>query len=134
MIGTHKNAPCRPGPANSDGPDRTPVALPTWKRGLDLFCLLLAAPALIPIMAVIALGIRLSSRGSVLFRQERIGFRGRPFLCYKFRSMKQSAETQFHQAYLEKLISSDAPMAKLDAQDHRLSGFGALLQIGRAHV
>ena len=122
------NAPCRPGPENPDASDRTPIALPPWKRGLDLLCLLFAAPALIPIMAVIALGIRLSSRGSVLFRQERIGFRGRPFLCYKFRSMKESAETQFHQAYLETLISSDKPMAKLDAQDHRLSGMGTLLR------
>ncbi len=128
MIGTYKIAQCRPGSPNPDVSGQTSMALPRWKRGLDLICLLAAAPALIPIMTIIAVGIRLSSRGSVLFRQERIGLGGQPFLCYKFRSMKESAETQSHQAYLEKLISSDTPMAKLDAQDQRLSRMGALLR------
>src|SRR5207249_3517411 len=47
---------------------------------------------LAPLMAVIALAIRLSSRGSILYRQERMGLDGRSFQMYKFRSMRVDAE------------------------------------------
>lgn len=104
-------------------------ALPFWKRALDIVCLLFAAPALLPVMAIIALGIRLSSRGPVLFRQERIGLRGRPFTCFKFRTMKCTAETRSHEAYFQKLMNSDAPMKKLDSSgDGRILGIGILLR------
>ena len=62
------------------------------KRGLDL---LLAAVGLIllsPIMAVIALGIRLTTDGPVLFRQVRVGLDGREFRLLKFRTMVENAE------------------------------------------
>ena len=80
-------------------------------------------------MAVIALGIRLSSRGPVLFRQERIGLHGRPFVCFKFRTMKCKADTHSHEAYFQKLMESDAPMKKLDSRgDGRILGIGILLR------
>src|SRR5258705_544377 len=103
-------------------------ALPLWKRGLDFACLLLAAPALVPLMAFIALAIRLSSRGPVLFRQERIGLRGRPFVFFKFRTMKHAAETRSHEAYLKSLIGSNVPMKKLDEEDDRVLRVGVLLR------
>jgi exopolysaccharide production protein ExoY len=104
------------------------AALPLWKRTLDFACLFLAAPALVPLMALIALAIRLSSRGPVLFRQERIGFGGQPFVCFKFRTMRHAAETRSHEAYLESLISSNVPMKKLDAEDNRVLRIGVLLR------
>jgi lipopolysaccharide/colanic/teichoic acid biosynthesis glycosyltransferase len=62
------------------------------KRLLSLllsgFCLAIAAP----VMAVIALAIRLDSPGPVIFRQRRIGKDGKPFTLYKFRSMRHSVE------------------------------------------
>jgi len=79
-------------------------------------------------MGVIAIGIRLSSPGPILFRQERIGFRGQPFTCFKFRTMRQAAETKSHKEYLEKLINSETPMEKLDLHDPRVSKVGALLR------
>jgi exopolysaccharide production protein ExoY len=102
--------------------------LPHWKRGLDYACIVLALPAVLPLMALIALAIRLCSKGPVLFRQERIGLLGQSFICFKFRTMSVEAETQSHQAHLEKLINSTAPMTKLDGTDPRIIRIGHLLR------
>ena len=104
------------------------VALPLWKRALDIGCIIFALPAVLPVMAVIALAIRISSRGPILFRQERIGFLGKPFICLKFRTMRAEAETRSHEAYLEKLIQSAVPMDKLDGADGRIFPFGLFLR------
>jgi lipopolysaccharide/colanic/teichoic acid biosynthesis glycosyltransferase len=80
-------------------------------------------------MLVISGIIKLCSSGPVLFRQERIGFKGKPFICLKFRTMHVQAETVSHQAHLEKLINSSTPMKKLDADgDRRIFRFGRLLR------
>jgi Undecaprenyl-phosphate glucose phosphotransferase len=62
------------------------------KRAMDI---ILASVALIPVgilMAVIAILIKLTSRGPVFYRQERCGLNGRPFLMLKFRTMRVDAE------------------------------------------
>jgi exopolysaccharide production protein ExoY len=102
--------------------------LPLWKRSLDIALVVFAAPAWLPLMAVIALLIRLSSSGPVLFRQERVGLHRRRFMCLKFRTMRQDAETRRHRAYLESLIESDAPMKKLDSEDDRVLPIAGLLR------
>ena len=96
---------------------------------MDLICLIIAAPALVPLMFVMALIIRFSSRGPILFRQERIGLHGRSFVCFKFRTMRVDAETRSHEVYLEKLINSSAPMKKLDYKgDRRILPIGHMLR------
>jgi lipopolysaccharide/colanic/teichoic acid biosynthesis glycosyltransferase len=128
-MGTQLNAHGKQGAVNcSNEWCQSPDPLPLWKRALDLGCLLFMAPALVPVMAFVALGVRLSSPGHILFRQERIGLRGRPFTLFKFRTMVQCAETKSHQEYLATLIHSDVPMEKLDANDKRVSRFGAMLR------
>ena len=60
-----------------------------------IFDVLLATAMLIlgvPLMLLVALLIRLDSKGPVMYRQERVGLRGRTFILYKFRSMHQNAE------------------------------------------
>ena len=57
------------------------------KRLFDCLCVLLALPLLIPILAVVALAVRLTSRGPVVFLQQRMGRHGRPFTILKFRTM-----------------------------------------------
>jgi lipopolysaccharide/colanic/teichoic acid biosynthesis glycosyltransferase len=62
------------------------------KRALDLFCSVALLLVLAPLLAAIALAIKLGSRGPVLFRQERIGRGGRRFAVLKFRTMVEGAD------------------------------------------
>lgn len=62
------------------------------KRGFDLVAALLAGIVLLIPMLVIALIIRMDSPGGALFRQERLGKNGKPFMMVKFRSMRMDAE------------------------------------------
>lgn len=70
--------------------------MPDWqlhiKRLLDVACALITLIILLPIMLYIALRVKLSSPGPVFFSQERIGYKGKPFYMYKFRSMLNDAE------------------------------------------
>ncbi len=58
------------------------------KRALDTLAALLLAPLLMVPFALVALAIRFDSRGPVLFRQERLGYRGQSFRVAKFRTMR----------------------------------------------
>ena len=62
------------------------------KRMMDLTCALLGLVVLSPLLAVVAVAIKLESRGPVFYRQWRIGRDGRPFRMVKFRSMVQNAD------------------------------------------
>lgn len=62
------------------------------KRGLDLGCVLLAAPLWVPLCAVIALAIRLEGRAGALFLQPRVGLNGEVFTAWKFRTMRPGAD------------------------------------------
>jgi len=63
-----------------------------FKRGTDFAISLLALIILSPVLAVIAFAIKSGSKGPVIFRQERAGKGGRPFVFYKFRTMKADVE------------------------------------------
>ncbi|MBV9491804.1 MAG: sugar transferase [Verrucomicrobia bacterium] len=104
------------------------VAMPLWKRGLDLTFMLLSLPVWLPVMVFIALWIKVVSPGPIFFRQERIGFLGRRFMILKFRTMKVNVETQSHERYLEQLVRDNCPMTKLDAGDPRIIRGGRLLR------
>ena len=69
------------------------------------------------------------SPGPALFLSERVGFRGRRFICFKFRTMKVNADTGVHKRHLEDLMRLDAPMVKMDTKgDSRLIPFGSALR------
>jgi len=105
------------------------IALPRWKRVLDCTLILVSIPFLVPLVVVIAFIIKRKSAGPVLFQQKRIGFGGQPFMCLKFRTMHCGAETVSHQGHLQQLITSDAPMTKLDnSGDSRIIPFGKILR------
>ena len=57
-------------------------------------------------MLLIALLIRSVSVGPILFRQERVGYLGRRFMCFKFRTMFVDADTTSHQGHLHQLMNS----------------------------
>jgi lipopolysaccharide/colanic/teichoic acid biosynthesis glycosyltransferase len=58
------------------------------KRIFDVAASVVALAVLLPVLFVLAVAVRLDSRGPVLFRQERVGLRGRRFRIHKFRSMR----------------------------------------------
>lgn len=62
------------------------------KRLFDILLSLPAAVILLPFFVVVAVAIKLSSRGPAVFRQERAGRNGKPFVFYKFRTMKLDVE------------------------------------------
>jgi len=102
---------------------------PRWKRKLDLALMLAAAPLVVPLGLLVALMVKLVSPGPVLFKQERVGYRGRRFLCLKFRTMAVNADTGVHAGHVVHLMKSGRPMAKLDAVgDTRLIPGGWLLR------
>jgi lipopolysaccharide/colanic/teichoic acid biosynthesis glycosyltransferase len=103
--------------------------VPVWKRALDLTCIVAALPALVPVFLALAAGIKCVSPGPVLFLSERVGYRGRRFICFKFRTMKVNANSEAHRRHLADLMRSDAPMVKMDASgDPRLIPLGKLLR------
>lgn len=65
-----------------------------FKRSLDLFLGTIAVVLLSPILVVIAILIKLEDGGPVLFKQNRVGYGGGDFLCWKFRTMALDAEDQ----------------------------------------
>lgn len=103
--------------------------MPSPKRILDLTCCLIALPILAMFTLLVAVCMPLLSPGPVFFRQERIGYRGRPFRIYKFRTMSVAADTTVHKQYFSELIGSKAPMVKMDARgDSRLIPGGWLIR------
>jgi lipopolysaccharide/colanic/teichoic acid biosynthesis glycosyltransferase len=103
---------------------RLQEAMPIVRRSVDVVAgglgLLLAAPLLLSV----ALAIKLTSRGPAVFRQERIGQRGRPFLMYKLRTMSADAEAQ--KARLRADGGEDVRFKM--ARDPRVTPIGRLLR------
>ena len=79
----------------------------------------------LPIMALIAFAIRMNSPGPILFRQERCGLHGRPFVMLKFRSMETNAAQRQHE--LATLNEMGGPVFKL-TNDPRVTKVGAFLR------
>jgi exopolysaccharide biosynthesis polyprenyl glycosylphosphotransferase len=92
--------------------------MPDWqfsvKRLMDIGVSLLALILLIPVYLFIAIGILITSGGPIIFRQERIGKFGKPFVIYKFRTMVHNAE-------------QDGPQLS-SSVDTRVTPFGRLLR------
>jgi polysaccharide biosynthesis protein PslA len=70
--------------------------IPEWqqniKRLIDIVAALLGMALLLPLLLYTAIRVRFSSKGRIIFAQERIGYKGKPFMIYKFRSMYEDAE------------------------------------------
>jgi exopolysaccharide production protein ExoY len=103
--------------------------IPPWKRFLDVTLVFLLMPFSIPIGIIIYTFIKIVSPGPAFFRQQRVGYLGRRFMCLKFRTMKVDADTGVHQAHLKQLMTANQPTRKLDcAGDKRLISGGMWLR------
>jgi len=103
--------------------------IPLWKRAIDIAGSLVALLLLSPLLLLVALLIKIVSPGPVLFRQKRVGYLGRVFTLWKFRTMHVNADTTLHQNYLRELIRNEKEMTKLDhGRDPRIIPLGNLLR------
>lgn len=100
-----------------------------WKRSVDIAGSVVALLLLSPLLLAVALLIMIVSPGPVLFRQDRVGYRGKVFTMWKFRTMHVHANPTVHQDYLHELINNGKKLTKLDnGKDHRIIPFGILLR------
>jgi exopolysaccharide biosynthesis polyprenyl glycosylphosphotransferase len=95
------------------------------KRTFDFLMASLLLIVLSPMLLVIALAVRVSSRGKVLYRSIRPGVGGEPFACFKFRTMRDDADQL--QADLESLNEASGPLFKI-RDDPRMTAVGRFLR------
>jgi exopolysaccharide biosynthesis polyprenyl glycosylphosphotransferase len=96
-----------------------------WKSFSEFWMALLIIFVLSPIMLLVALLIKITSKGPVIFKQERVGLRGRKFYIYKYRTMVVDAEQQKEK--LMALNESDGPAFKIK-KDPRIIPIGTFLR------
>jgi lipopolysaccharide/colanic/teichoic acid biosynthesis glycosyltransferase len=134
-------SPIRP-PGVSSQPHAPCVALvpdggPCWSRlsttvmrSLDIFIALLALVVLAPLMLVIALLIRVTSKGPILFRQTRVGYLGRPFVMMKFRSMYAECDDKVHRDFVIRMLSEEEGARGAPDGAFKLAGDPRITPIG----
>jgi len=118
-----------PSAEQSIGTNRSPV----YKRPFDVLVATLLLVLTAPVAAVVALIVKFTSPGPILFRQERLGQNARPFTLYKFRTMYHGAGAEPHREYF-KLYRRGArapgqarPIYKL-RRDPRITPLGGTLR------
>ncbi len=103
---------------------------------LDIALALLALALLWPVMLMVAIMVKLTSRGPVIFRQQRLGMGGVPFTFYKFRSMTVNTDDRIHREYTAQLIRAGsgggAPAAKGgEAASYKMKADPRVTRFGR---
>lgn len=103
------------------------------KRSTDIVVSAIALVVLSPLLALIAIAVRLDSRGPALFRQTRVGRHEEPFTLLKFRSMSDRADDGIHRKAIEKVFAgeaiSDDPKSPFKlTTDPRVTRLGAFLR------
>ena len=100
-----------------------------FKRFLDLFIILLFSPIIIPIMLILAILTKLTSKGPIFYGHPRVGKNGKPFKCWKFRSMCINS-----QEILKEILETNPQMRAEWEKDHkfvndpRVTKFGKFLR------
>ena len=95
------------------------------KRLMDIICSMSALIVLAPILIVVAILIKIESKGPVIFSQERVGINNKKFKMYKFRSMVVNAEDMKEK--LEKQNERKGPMFKIK-NDPRITKIGRFIR------
>ena len=104
-------------------------SIPLWKRMTDIVGSLIAVVLFSPAFLIVSAYIKMVSRGPVLFKQERVGLKGKKFILWKFRTMEVNADVNTHKNHMVDILKNDAPMKKLDLiDDARIIPFGKILR------
>jgi lipopolysaccharide/colanic/teichoic acid biosynthesis glycosyltransferase len=109
-------------------------ALLRVKRVMDIAGSLLMVIVCLPLFAAIALAVRLTSKGPILFRQDRIGQYGRRFTFLKFRSMRVNNDESVHKEYVKQLIAGVAERVPTNGNGEgvfKLAGDKRITPIGK---
>ena len=103
------------------------------KRAFDLAIASFALLIFSPLWFLIAVLIKLDSRGPVIYKQERVGMDGRIFLFYKFRTMRADADDRLHREYQEKLIAGrpEANVGDVEKPAYKLRADARITRLGR---
>jgi Undecaprenyl-phosphate galactose phosphotransferase WbaP len=96
------------------------------KRFMDLFIVIVGGLFVLPFLLIIALLIRITSRGPVLYRHKRLGMNGKYFYAYKFRSMVVDSQER-----LEKLLESNPERKREWEKNHKLANDPRVTGIGK---
>jgi exopolysaccharide biosynthesis polyprenyl glycosylphosphotransferase len=115
LLGTIHSTSIFHTPLLEISPDLMPAWQQSLKRLIDIFVSIIAMIILIPAYVGVAIGIKLTSSGPVLYRQKRIGVHGKPFTMIKFRSMYCDAE------------KNGVPQLS-SKEDPRITSFGSFLR------
>jgi exopolysaccharide production protein ExoY len=99
------------------------------KRCIDIVGALVGLLLALPAMVIVAIAIKLESRGPIFFAHQRLGRGGRLFRCWKFRSMHEDAERRLHadEALRHHYVSNHFKIPH--RLDPRITGFGSFLRI-----
>jgi exopolysaccharide biosynthesis polyprenyl glycosylphosphotransferase len=122
-------------PANPQGRQLASVTKRIMDLVVSLFLLVMASP----LLALIAIAVKLSSEGPVLFRQQRVGQYGKAFTFLKFRSMYVNNDPSEHREYVSQLIAGEAKVNPCTARgtvtavykltnDRRITKIGGFLR------
>lgn len=103
------------------------------KRSSDIVIAALALLLAAPLWLLIALLIKLDSRGPVFYLQERVGMDGRLFLCYKFRTMTPGADSKVHREYQKQFIAGRAEANLGDGEQpvYKFQSDARITRVGR---
>ncbi|MBC8066584.1 MAG: sugar transferase [Chlorobia bacterium] len=104
---------------------RKPVRYRVWKRGFDLGFSLILLAFLLPLFLVLALLVKLTSRGPIFYASTRVGRCGKPFKFLKFRTMFQDADRRL--ASLLESNEKDGPIFKM-RNDPRITPLGRFMR------
>lgn len=101
------------------------------KRAFDVVGAAGLLVALSPVIALCAIAVRRSSPGPIIFRQERVGERGKTFAFLKFRSMYVAADTAPHREYVAAFIKGQAQQQQTDVPLYKLGNDRRITPAGR---
>lgn len=115
LLGTIKSTSIFHAPLLQISPDLMPAWQKSLKRILDVLVSIIAMVILFPVYLIVAIGVKITSKGPVFYSQSRVGIHGKPFQMIKFRSMYVDAE----KGGVPQLSSEDDP---------RITPFGRFLR------
>jgi len=102
----------------------------TWNKGikrfLDLFIVIIGGTIILPFLLMIALAVKIDSKGTVLYKHKRLGKNGKYFCLYKFRTMVSDAEEK-----LQELINNDVSLKTEWEKNHKLQNDPRITRIGK---